>query len=323
MTDDFLQALSMSDYMQARRSLGQALIEGTTGTFWRGYSKGVIARFPDSTLSVPESAEIRRALKHHRCYLASYNREPNEGYPANAVLYLCQMRSYAIEQLESKARRDARRALRDLQIEPVDWNMLCHAGEHVFRETRERFGLTDGSPEHFQQRVGQFLQNPAHHVVAARLESKILAFATVRAIDDWAEIEGMFSSSIGREHCPNNGIVHFILETFLANRNCRFVSYGFSSIQEQPRADSLHQFKQKVGFTALPVHRDFVAHPLLRPLLNPVSHQVVKACLKRKPHSKWLRIVNGVLSQIITRANTVALPQSKSQKMSPEADETF
>lgn len=312
--DSSLQPIFMQEYIQTRRSLGQIITEGAGNTFWRDYGRRVVMRFPDPTLTPPSRSELSLALHKHRAYIASYNCEPDPTHPANAVLYLCRDHSYCLENLGTNARRDARRALRDLRIEAVDWNTLEDKGERAFRETRERFGLTDGTREHFQSRVGHFLRNPAHHVIAASHESNVLAFATVRLIDDWAEIEGMFSANEGRQHCPSNGIVHILLERCLRSLHCRWVSYGFSSIQDHSRADTLHQFKQKVGFEALPVHRAFVMRPWMRPAANALTLKIVRAAAHRNPSNKVLHAAEGMLSAM--------LPDAQKRNSEKEGNET-
>ncbi len=289
----------MSDHIAARQTQGQVLTQGAGGTFWRPYSKRVVTRFPDLTLTVPEPAEIRRAMKNHRCCLAAYNREPDAQHPANAVLYLCTNRAYSIEHLGANSRRKARRAQRELRIEPIDWNTLSSEGLAVFRATRERFGLRDGTLENFQGRLGSFLANPAHHSVGAWRGDTLLAFATVRAIDDWAEIEGMFTANEGGEYYPGNGIVHHVLEMFLGQGILRAVSYGFSSIQHQTRAAVLHQFKLNVGFEAMPVYRAFVLRSWLRPAVNPLTLKIVQFAARKNPANKMLRAAEGVLSTLL------------------------
>ena len=62
------------------------------------------------------------------------------------------------------------------------------------------------------------------------------------------------------------------------------------------RTATLDFFKQKVGFEARPVHRAFQFHPLLRPLVNPLTYWIVRGCSKACPHSRILRKAAGTLA---------------------------
>jgi hypothetical protein len=86
------------------------------------------------------------------------------------------------------------------------------------------------------------------------------------------------------------------LDHCLAQGRCRVVSYGLSSIQEVNRTATLDYFKKKVGFEARPVHRAFQFHPLIRPLVNPLSYWIVRACSKVCPQNRTFRKAAGMLA---------------------------
>ncbi len=98
-------------------------------------------------------------------------------------------------------------------------------------------------------------------------------------IDDWAAVAA-YAANEHLRSCPNNGLLHFALDHCLAQGRCRVVSYGLSSIQEVNRTATLDSFKKKVGFEARPVHRDLQFHPLLRPLVNPLTYWIARGVRK-------------------------------------------
>ena len=94
------------------------------------------------------------------------------------------------------------------------------------------------------------------------------------------------------------------------------VSYGLSSIQEVNRTATLDYFKKKVGFEARPVHREFQFHPLLRPLVNPLTYWIARGCSKARPHNRTLRKAVGLLAASLgkpVRIDTPALASPDSQ----------
>ncbi len=140
--------------------------------------------------------------------------------------------------------------------------------------------------------------NPAHRVLGAWKDDSLIAFFTVVAVDDWAEIGG-HSTNAGLQFRPNNGLVHYILSHLLVENTFAAVSYGYSSVQEGSNAQGLHQFKTRVGFEAIPVHRAFVLHPLLQPFANRLSLAMARRVLKLAPANRILRKACGVLARVV------------------------
>ena len=100
---------------------------------------------------------------------------------------------------------------------------------------------------------------------------------------------------------PNDTLVAAALTEYLVLKRCRFVSYGLSSIQTVNNTAGLHIFKTKLGFEAKPVHRAFVAHPLLRPFANSVTQQCVRVMLTLVPRNRGLKKCDGVLSTMLEK----------------------
>jgi hypothetical protein len=142
------------------------------------------------------------------------------------------------------------------------------------------------------------VQNPGHHVLGAWRVGTLIAFFTVTAVDDWVEVGG-HSQHEGLQWRPNNGLMHCVLDYYLSCGRVRVVSYGLSSIQEGTNASGLHDFKLRVGFEAVPVHRAFSVHPYLKPLANPLSLKVATGLLTALPDNRWLRKACGALKFIV------------------------
>ena len=119
---------------------------------------------------------------------------------------------------------------------------------------------------------------------------------------------------------PNNGLLHFALDYCLTQGRCRVVSYGLSSIQEVNRTATLDYFKRKVGFEARPVHREFLFHPLIRPLVNPLSYWIVRGSSKVCPHSRTLRKAAGMLATCLGKPVRMKTPVDASPNSLQEED---
>jgi hypothetical protein len=82
-------------------------------------------------------------------------------------------------------------------------------------------------------------------------------------------------------------------------------------VQEDSNAAGLHHFKLKVGFEALPVHRAFVPHPLLRPLVGQASLEAMRFLLRRQPGNRWLKKASGVMASVVEGKSVLPAGPSK------------
>ena len=293
--------ISWADYTAALARDGVRTVAGAGGTFWIAYQSGAMIRVPPLGRA-PDADELRRVLWRGRAVLASYLVEPDARHPANACLYVCRDRGYALDRLTPPMRRNVRRGLSELRVTSLGCDQLLAHGLAAFCDTRRRLGLSDGTPAEFARRFRRRAGNPAHVFVGAWKDERLAAFLSITEVEDYAEIEGSFAADAFRVHRPSDTLLFSVLRRYLAERGFAEVSYGLSSIQTESNAVGLHRFKLKVGFAALPVHRAFVAHPWLRPLIHPLTLSAVNAALRARPGDPRLRKAEGILACMLGRA---------------------
>jgi len=303
-TDTMHQPKTMTEYAADRARSGVRVLPGAPGIFWAGYQPWAMTRIPVFHLAPPSAQEVRRVLRRERAAIASYLLEPDEFHPANAWLYLCTDRAYALEKLSSEMRRNVRLGLKRLTISPLTTDQLLEHGAPAFCETRRRHGLKDGTPEEFRRDLTARSSLPELVYLGAWKEDQLAAYLSILQMGDWAEIAGSSIDALHR-HKPNDALVYSALSTCLVERGCRVVSYGLSSIQAESNIAGLHQFKLKVGFEARPVHRAFVFHPLVRPFANRLTLWSVNRALRVWPGDPRLRTARGVLAS--TRGDRASL----------------
>jgi hypothetical protein len=183
----------------------------------------------------------------------------------------------------------------------VDAAAVLADGFQAYADTRRRVGVGDGTRAAFTARFTQRGRCRGHLFLGAWHERQLAGFLSVTEVDDWAEIEGCFSSNATLGLRPNDTLMAAALTEFLVTRRRRRVSYGVSSIQAVSNAAGLHEFKTKVGFEAVPVHRAFVPHPWLRPCVNPAAQRCLAAMLRLNPHSRVLKKCEGVMAAMLGR----------------------
>jgi hypothetical protein len=299
------RSLSLTEYAADLAACGTQVFGRTNADFWIRYESWAIMRVPTFVTGQPARSAVSRLLWPARALVATYLLEPDPRHPANAWLYVCSDREYSVDKLASAVRRNLRRGSRELRVEPVSTERLLANGFQAFSDTRGRVGVSDGTREVFTSRFEPRGNSRGHVFLGAWHDQKLVAFLSITAVEDWAEIEGCFSSNAALGLRPNDTLMIAALTDYLVTRRCTLVSYGLSSIQAVSNAAGLHEFKTKVGFEAKPVHRAFVVHPLLRPLVNGGTQRAVAAMLALTPGNRMLKKCDGVLSTMLGRRTLV------------------
>ena len=292
---------TLLEYVDDLRASGVRVAPGSDGTYWAASDNRVVWRLPTFCVDPPRPSEVDRALRVTGALIASYLTEPDHQHPANAWLYLCADQDYTLGMRAPAMRRNVRRAMRELTIAPVSTTELLAHGMSAFCDTRRRTGLDDGTARGFRRYLsyGGPGDCAARTYLGAWKDGELAAFVSVLHVDDWAEL-GCFSMDSMLRHRPNDALLYVALSHYLAERHCRVVSFGLSSIQACSNAAGLHRFKRKVGFDARPVRRAFVLHPSLRPFANRVTvtaaHWAVNATLRIRPRDGELKRLGGMLA---------------------------
>ncbi len=287
--------ISTQEYCAALEHGGTKIFPGSRGSFWLRSEWGAFERHPVFGVEVPEAAEINRIFWKNWTLVVSYLLPADSGHPANAWLYVCADKNYELEKLGTQARRNIRRALRRFRFEYCDVETLRTNGEHIFCQTRSRVGLSDGTTQNFKRLCDSVAKNPGYRILAAWDGEVMAAYMLAICVEDWIT----FSAYAGNDHlnsCPNEGMIFHIMQQFFRDGNGSIVSYGLSSIQDADNVVTLDYFKKKVGFEARPVHRVFVFHPLIRPLINPISYWVVRKLAALWPRNRLLRKGLGLIA---------------------------
>jgi hypothetical protein len=293
------RALSLSEYAAELAASGTPVYALSNTDFWVRYESWAAMRIPAFVTGPPSAETINAVLGCRRALVATYLLEPDAYHLSNASLYTCSDQEFSVDKLPKDRRQNVRRGSRELRIEPVTTAAVLAKGLQAFSDTRSRVGLTDGTAEIFDTRFSKRGRCSGHEFLGAWHNDDLVAFLSITAVDDWAEIEGGFSSTATRALRPNDTLVAAALTEYLVVRRCRVVSYGLSSIQAANNEAGLHEFKTKLGFVAKPVHRVFATHSLVEPFVNSVTHQGVRAMLSLVPGNRVLKKCDGVMSTIL------------------------
>ena len=294
-----IRQLSLAEFARGLASNGRRNVRGASATFWARYDRIAMMRMPYFYLGTPAPGEVRRVLWQGPAALASYLVEPDDQHLANAWLYICTDRAYGLEKLSPAMRRNVRRGLQELRIEPIKAEQLMAHGTETFRDTLRRNGLRDWTPDKFRRQVALRSKFPGHVFLGAWKDKQLAAYLSVLEVEDWVEITSSFSADNLLHLRPNDALLFSALHDYLVEQGRRIVSFGSSSIQTESNRAGLHAFKTKVGFEAQPVHRAFVLHPLMRPFANRLTLRGVNTALHLIPGNLRLKRTGGVLGYIL------------------------
>lgn len=279
-----------------------AFLAGSHGAFWVRYERWAMLRVPVFALDAPTAAEVNQALQ--RALVISYSQLPDATQPANAALYLCRDHAYALEKLPATMRRNVRRGMAALRIQPLSTEDVLRYGYPAYADTRRRVGLSDADLRSFERRVQGRARSPANTYLGAWLNERLIAFLSITEVADWVEFESLFSCTDTLEYRPNDTLLYYALRHYLVEAPREVVSYGLRSVQSHAE-EGLHQFKLKVGFEAQPVHRAFVPHPILKPFISRFSHKLLRGLLKRFPSNRALRKAEGLIATCLNLSRLI------------------
>jgi hypothetical protein len=291
----------LAEYADELARSGVPIVGLTDDDFWMGYESWALMRMPAFSAGEPDRQRLDTILRSTRAIVATYLLDPDADHPANAWLYVCRDPEYSIEKLAPAMRRNVRRGLRELRIAPAAPEDVLADGFQAFTDTRARVGVSDGTHENFIKWFTPKGRYQSHTFLGAWHGRDLVAYLSITSVEDWVEIEGCYSANAALDLRPNDTLMATALNDCLVNRRSRLVSYGLSSIQSESNAEGLHRFKTKVGFDAMPMHRAFVVHPLVRPFVNDLAYRCVHGLLTLRPANRVLKKCDGVLAAVLGR----------------------
>jgi hypothetical protein len=259
---------SLAAYVDHLRSLGQtALMSADRSYAWVIAERGLLQRTPLEFTDEANREEVHRLLRLPGIWLVTYLREPDAAHPANAFHYFCGGPDYEIEALDWHARRDIRYGLRNYRVRLCTFDEAAEKGYAAAVDTSERHGQPAPPREQLRRYAEVHRGLPFFDVWGAWKDSELAAWMAVARIDDHATIISVRSRT-GAKACPNNAVLYAATRKYLVEDKCRYVTYGLSTIRSKSNIRSLHEYKERMGYKPVPIHRVFVPRTVLSPLLR-------------------------------------------------------
>jgi hypothetical protein len=265
-----------------------------------GYYESMM-RFPRFETGPLAPDELRQVLRTSGAKVLSYVLEPGPDRPANAWLYACIDREFDLKKLASSMQRAVRKGNRELVLGPISLAQVFAYGERAFCDMHHRNGIWGANAQQFRQQFTERPVSEGHVYFGAWKGDDLAAFFSVVEVEDWCEIDCSYSRDDYLPLHSNDALMYYVLHHYMRERQFRLASFGFSSVERTGKEAGLHRFKTKVGFSAIPVHRTFALHPLLRPFVNRATLAGVNLSLRAFPRSRVLKKAAGLLHCLLDR----------------------
>ena len=287
---------SLADLVRHLRAGEIPCAEGADGgQVWVETSRGVLTRLPVECTDPVARDFTASLLRMRSVWVVNHLLAPGPGRPANCVDYVCRDAQYDIERLDSNARRDVRRGLRSFEVGRCTWERWAEQGLSAWIDTQRRHGYAGPDARDFRAVTERWRDQPFYEIWGAWQGPELVAWLTVLKIDDWGMVDLVRSRTDALRGCPNNALVYAATRSLLVSERRRWVSYGTSSVQPGVNDTSMHRYKVRMGYEAVPAHRVFACQPVLGSLLRSRS---VSAVLRRiaaaVPSSAPLQKVAGM-----------------------------
>ena len=259
----------LPEFVNYLKSAGQPCLLSLDGTqAWTPGVRAELMRLPVECTSPPDKNVLREVFGQKGIWLASFMLEPMNDRPANCFDYLCTDPAYCIENLTKNGRRDIRRGLRNFAVRRCTWDELLDKGLDAYADTEARHVHGEPSRDDLVEIAELYRDSPFVEIWGAWSEDVLDAWIKVLKIDDWAFITNAYSRNENLRNCPNNGLAYEVTKTCLVDEGRKSISFGISSLQATSNILSLHKFKIRMGYKAVPMCRTFIVHPLMRPMVK-------------------------------------------------------
>lgn len=284
--------IQLKDYLANKDWI--APLSGSSNEYvWLRHENFSYLKYPVFHLTPPSAEELQHVFGKSGARVLTYALA-STAEKANAYWYVC--RKINRSELKDTIQRNIKKAEKTLSVRWVSFQELMSQGFAAYSEMRSRAGLDDFTETHFREHFASKYNEKTCAVLGAWLNDRLVSYVSLMIFPEFVEIEGPYTLNEALQHRPNELLIFNTLDHFLNQAGIPLVSYGFSSVQDMNKENSLHVFKLKCGFEAEPVLRCFEFSPTWRWILNPVTRLALQWAGKIFPRNRMLRKANGVLN---------------------------
>lgn len=260
---------------------------------WVEFARGVFQAFPFHWVIAPSEDEIKNLIERRRLIALRYSTPltSSSGQISYHVIY--DRSSYLFEALPKKARHDVTKGLACAVYEPVALRRLATEGWELRTETLARQGRPNAETQQFWQKMCLAAEGlPGFEAWGAVSRGRLVAALLAITLQDTVGILYQQSRTDFLQYGVNNALTFTFTQTALQRPGVRRIFYGLHSLDAPPGVD---HYKFRMGYAAIPVRQRIVYNPIVRPLVNSLSHSLLRQIRRVFPASHTLSKAEGML----------------------------
>ncbi len=265
----------------------------TPSSYWYKAGPRVWQAFPYHWLIEPTEKELHDLLLQNNAIALRYSAPLSASQGKVSYHIVCEDPEYDIASLSRRARQNIRRGNRYVQVEPIPLARLAEEGWRLRRDTLERQGRLGAEHEDWWRRMCLSAQDlEGFEAWGALHDGELVASFLAFTCDDRFTLPHEQSTTEHLSHRPNNAIYYAVTEQAIKRPDISGVFFCLHSLDAPASVD---EFKLRMGLDAKAVRQRVVFHPLLAPLVNDMSHALIKSALSRNPSSATLAKAEGIV----------------------------
>jgi hypothetical protein len=262
----------------------------TETSYWVEIGPMVYQAFPYHWVIEPAEYELRALLKGQRAIGLRYSTPMEQDEGAYSYHVVLEKREYNLAGLPKKSRHDVEKGLSAYCFEPIPFERLADEGWELRVDTLMRQARGQVESKEWWQKMcegaGRLAGFEAWGAISTngQLAASLIAFTC----DDCVSILYHQSRTEHLSAGVNNAMTYTFSHKTL--QGGKWLFYGLHSLDAPSSVDA---FKFRMGYIAKPVRQRVAFHPAIAPLINPLSHALLRTIQRFVPRSSSISKAEG------------------------------
>jgi hypothetical protein len=282
--------MNAETFAEWMRRQGHRVIR-TPSSYWHSAGPRVFQAFPYHWLICPSADEIQTLMKEHGVVALRYSAPMD--FPGGKVSYHIVLHDpYGMDMLKSQTRNGVKRGLSSCKIEQISFERLATEGWNLQQDTLDRQNRTRSMRQAEWQTICRSAEDlPGFEAWAATVNQELAAALIICQIDrTWSVPYALSHRKFLPQHV-NNALFYSVSCDLLARPGADDIFFTVQSLDAPPTVDD---FKLRMGLNPRPVRQCVDFHPLLRPVVTPATHKILKRLLARDEGNPLIAKAEGM-----------------------------
>ncbi len=269
-------------FIEWNRRQGHKILQ-TESTYWVSAGMGTYQAVPYHATISPSEAELQTLFGKHKAVALRYSTpiEDTEGSLSYHVVY--EKQGYALNDLPKKARHDVKKGLSIATVLPIPLSRLATEGWNLRYETLKRQKRTGAESKEWWNMLCLSAEGlGGFEAWGATVDGTLTAALLGMQLENTYCIFFQQSLTDFLRFGVNNALTYVVTSEIMQRPGVNQIFYGLHSLDAPSSVD---EYKFRMGYAPKPVRQRIVFSPILRPLVNPLSHAVLKTALRLLPSS--------------------------------------